>query len=831
MLTSLVTLQKMTDRKKPKPEKPDEVFGNELSSVTRFGKNLVWKSNLTEESHAQYLKRCEELYPEIVSEIDRLVAAIAKQVSQLPPEILLRMAWWEMGLRHIHIETEAEVTIDDTISMRMIDYIQSVIASVRPDNNPKTDVSKEDWDALRDNVEKLFTTLNMAYQICRTAKAKSEDPNYNEDAEEFLYRAQYYWCNVRGNRYQVHLEAYLRDVFFPHSAMLKKLFSISAEEFIEELMKIWKSLTFGISQVYEQMELFRKDTLTALNAKIAQSPPDENVEIGELMNEVIVENGWEERRDKVFGLFAGSDLYNVQKLTKLPKELLDELSWGQGEELDFFAEGELEGWPLRIWPIFKRPFIKLAGQYYCFDLHALFDNIYRVMQRIILRIKPDYRETWNKTQQDLSENLPFKYLKAILPDADVYRSGYYKWFSKASNTKKEWCEVDGLFTYDDHLFIVECKGGAFTYTPPATDFPAFVASLKNLVLKPATQGNRFLDYLQSADAVPVFDKDHQQVCELRKVDFRRISICLVTLDPFTEMAAQVQHLRKIGVNVGSHPVWVTSVDDLRVYADIFENPLRFLHYVEQRNEAFKSDILQLDDELDHLGLYLKHNHYSTYVAKIRGNSDARVNFTGYRAEIDRFFRERAGNPKYPCPLKQDAPLRLVEIIDWLETSNRAGRSKLASYLFDLRGSERNKMATYIDSELELQQTTRHPKPCSIYGGNIVGYTIFCYTSKWVSGNTKIALHHTKKAMILAKETERLLVELSYADNGALQNVEWTWVNRSSISSTELSALEAEAETLRGTRLESAKLTRGRIGRNDPCPCGSGKKYKSCCLNR
>jgi preprotein translocase subunit SecA len=23
----------------------------------------------------------------------------------------------------------------------------------------------------------------------------------------------------------------------------------------------------------------------------------------------------------------------------------------------------------------------------------------------------------------------------------------------------------------------------------------------------------------------------------------------------------------------------------------------------------------------------------------------------------------------------------------------------------------------------------------------------------------------------------------------------------------------------------------KVGRNDPCPCGSGKKYKSCCLRR
>ena len=23
----------------------------------------------------------------------------------------------------------------------------------------------------------------------------------------------------------------------------------------------------------------------------------------------------------------------------------------------------------------------------------------------------------------------------------------------------------------------------------------------------------------------------------------------------------------------------------------------------------------------------------------------------------------------------------------------------------------------------------------------------------------------------------------------------------------------------------------KIGRNDPCPCGSGKKYKKCCLRK
>ncbi len=28
-----------------------------------------------------------------------------------------------------------------------------------------------------------------------------------------------------------------------------------------------------------------------------------------------------------------------------------------------------------------------------------------------------------------------------------------------------------------------------------------------------------------------------------------------------------------------------------------------------------------------------------------------------------------------------------------------------------------------------------------------------------------------------------------------------------------------------------KSTQAKAGRNDPCPCGSGKKYKQCCLNK
>ena len=27
------------------------------------------------------------------------------------------------------------------------------------------------------------------------------------------------------------------------------------------------------------------------------------------------------------------------------------------------------------------------------------------------------------------------------------------------------------------------------------------------------------------------------------------------------------------------------------------------------------------------------------------------------------------------------------------------------------------------------------------------------------------------------------------------------------------------------------VKKAKVGRNDPCPCGSGKKYKNCCLDK
>ena len=94
------------------------------------------------------------------------------------------------------------------------------------------------------------------------------------------------------------------------------------------------------------------------------------------------------RRDELLGDLFGLDLFDVEKVTGLPPALVGELAWSPGEDHEFFAPGDFRGWPLRVWPTMKRPFICLAGRVFAFDVFVLFDNFYRVLQRVIFRLAP-----------------------------------------------------------------------------------------------------------------------------------------------------------------------------------------------------------------------------------------------------------------------------------------------------------------------------------------------------------------------------------------------------------------------------------------------------------
>jgi hypothetical protein len=556
--------------------------------------------------------------------------------------------------------------------------------------------------------------------------------------------------------------------------------------------------------------------------ELAKEP--ELVDLETLSDKAFEDPALEARRQRVGGALFGLDLFDVAKNTNIPKTLLDELTWSPGEEEDFFAPGPFRGWPVRVWPTMKRPFIRLQGRTLCFDMFALFDGLYRVIQRIVFRLAPDYLTSWNERQKAVSEELPFRYLSQLLPGAKVFRPVYYRW--KTGAGAAQWYEADGLVIYDDHLIVIEVKAGSFTYTSPATDLPAHIASLENLALSPASQGNRFVDYLESAPEVVISDCNHCELGRLQRSKFRHVTICAVTLDSFTAQAARAHHLKKIGVDIGTRPVWLLSIDDLRVYADLIGDSLTFLHFIEQRMIAGQSELVDLNDEMDHLGLYLQENNYAMYAVELVGSETAKLHFDGYRTPIDEYYSAMLLGEPAVLP-RQKMPMRITEIIEFLNKSQKPGRSTIASFLLDASGDHRETIARYIDEQIKWNAEFGRPKALSTYGDH--AFTLWSWTPA-VKRDAEFALSYTKAVVAAAHENVRLMIELEFDAKGVIVDVHWLDVSIQGLSQVERVKVEEAGTALRQQRVATAMRDR-KVGRNDQCPCGSGLKYKNCCLNR
>ncbi|MBC3910924.1 YecA family protein [Undibacterium umbellatum] len=813
-----------SNKAKKKKVAPDEFFEHGPISMARFGNLTVGQSNWQPDQFKDYHKRLAEAYPRIVSEIDLLIAEAMTVIAASEPLSLLHRAWGERTVAHMDITSEIEIKAEHVHKQRMIDYVQSLIAATPPDENQK-EMDEETWQRLDQAVTSIFEKLNPWFFISESAHRRTTLPEVSEAAEEFRFRAQIMWCNVSGVGYQAHSIPALRELLIPQSKNIEKAYGLDGNQLCNELAKVWHSLTMGFGEAIQAMDEFRHESLDALEDDIQAGIASEGT-LAEQMDRTVLKHGLAEKRDAVFGKFFGLDLFDLQKVTNLPSELLNDFSWSPGQETDFLSEGNFKGWPLRIWPTFKRPFLKVGSNYYCFDQTTLFDHFFRQIEKRVYQLAEAAKQSWIATRKEVTERLPFEYLARILPRATILQEVYYSFAEGGKKAKT--CETDGILIYDDHLFVIEIKAGAFTYTDPTTDFDAHVKSLKALLADPAKQGSRFLKYLRGAKEVPLFNRDGNEIFRIRNGDYRQVTLCAITLDQFTEIAAQAQRVSKIGVEVGTEPLWALSLGDLRVYADIFTNPLEFLHFVEQRKEAFASSNVQLDDELDHLGLYLKHNHYVKHLEDAMQGPKARIQALGYRQKIDEFYSARLGDPAAISPLRQDMPPLMATLLDLLALSSKPGRSEIAAYILDLGGHWRTDIFDYVQQEIERIPDSR-PRPFSTHGN--VRLTVVPWSERWGTTASNEFQKHVKAIMLLHGETDRHLLELAFDFDGKLNTADWKVIRQSDISFIERPKLVEMAELLREKRLKNVAATGKHVGRNEQCPCGSGKKFKKCCIER
>ena len=780
--------------------KADDYMNLASFEVAQFGEKIVMRNNSTQSEHEAIIEKLKAQYDITKVQINQKIDEIKNGILTCNPIQLLSFSA-DMGLTAMMGATsEFNICADDIPTMRATEYIQSILVS-----SPKSLLAESEDDpsqtffSILENIKELHEVIQ-EFILCLGVKLDELNPAIDKNTKKYMLELQLMY-SVRGQRYQVFESQYFEDLLPIHDDVFVELFGLDSSEIINGIKKLQYSLTQGKFDVMNHFhEVWDEYEDKELEAEDFSSPDIQSAHLD------------------FYDKFFGTKLREVCEITKWTDSFVNELSWEQNATPTFF-EQEFSGWPIIELPVFKRPFIKIDDISYCFDYFTFVDNFYRAIQKTITRLKPTY--PWSDYQKLASEKMVENVFEKLLHGSITYKSNYYP----MNSSTKQMAENDLIVIYDDTLFIVEVKAGSFVYTSPINDFNSHIRSYKALIEKADLQCYRTKQYFEKNKTGILYNEDGTEKARIDLSYISSIYTMTVTVDNINALAAKAEKAEFLQLK--SHSMSI-AVDDLMIYSEYFNSPLLFLHFIKQRSLATQEPMLALNDELDHLGMYIAHNCYPMQADLIPKGGIG--HFVGYREELDNYFGKLYHPQLQPKKPLQNIPDLFLKIINLLESRDIPFRSTIANYFLDFALDAKVDLSDKISYVLRRQKQTQNIIPISGSGtGNSLRFTCFVnqeqinvITEAWKREYTLSALHWNN-------ESDRYLIDIYFDTENHLSNIALKLYTPQDIEINEIEKISIMGKELATQRIESYRLSnKTKIGRNQLCSCGSGKKYKKCC---
>lgn len=770
-------------------------------------------------------KNIKEAAFSILKDMESTAAQMRALIVAMPPHDLLGYIYAQylmkaMSEKDLTAEEREAAEPDDFINENqfLLEYVHAVFASSPEIENVYFDEAK------CAELFKLSQDLrDQALFYAMATSADTKDGAFGPNTADVEYRAKSNWVLLRGNRYQVLEGEFYRYVLAPHDDVLKEVYGVGADEIAIGFQAMTDATRSGYADaIVEMMKQF--DAVSTLAG--AEGKPLEQ----------IMEAWTEQNPEQAMAIrLAMDDIFrggvaNVSRHTSLPPTLLADLAYQRGEETEFFAPGDHAGTPYRTLPARKKPLIQLGSEYYAVDLCFTRDAGYRALLYNMLQRKPAYRVAFNERQKVMSEAAFADILDAQLPGAQVFQEVYYK-----DPVSKHWSENDTVIVIEDVLFLVEAKAGAAaTIASPALDFGRHAQSVQDLVIKAYKQCERFLNYLNSADEVPLYhlvDRKYVECARVRRSDYRVIVPIGLTVESFSPFSAFCKELPQIEPLLGKHAFVSLSIDDLFVLKRLLPTPGEFAHYMEVRQAVAGLRGAHLFDEVDHLGAYLKRNRFDLDMAdQLKGGANI-VIWDAMSHDVDRSFEGEDWEDR-PFPT-QDFPQEVLKLLGALDSTRASGWLSVESYIRNFSEEGRNDLAKKLT---ELRSSLKqHPARYFVYGSD-TPFFIWLQQSgdkiDWKKVNdsaSAAALHYP------VGDITGVMVEATAS--GTYKTAYTFEVSRPTGRTDDNDHIYQDAERMkkrtetyvRRLEAQAPKMPQfGRKpGRNDLCPCQSGLKYKKC----
>lgn len=738
---------------------------------------------------AEMIKEKDNILNQLISNTQRIVDLLKKSI---PYKVLGDVLSYFKSLS-LNINTEFDATGENVEAKFALELVQVLLTSIKTDDFENKCLEENELFEIINCSKEIFS-LQARYLMAIQFENEDKLP---KDYSDYIF-SDFLRAGITGKRYDIFEIIHHKDILCPLSKYFEKCYGFEIDKVFEGLEQLKEEFTFGLGKTIEEFRKF-------IDTTNPEALTDEE----------------QERGKEIVTKFLGLELHNVGKITNWTEDFIKAFASELGENNTFINNINFESIITLYSEINKKPIIKINENYYCPQIQRLLDNFDKILIKDMCKRLPNEAEEIRSILANISEKIAGELIKKIIPDANIYYKNYYK------EKGNQFIENDVLIEYDNNLIVIEVKSGSFTPDLAINNMDSHLNALKKLIEEANTQSNRLIQMLKNKGQLDIYD-DNKKGSKIKKTlnynDYNSIFKIAVTLDGFNEVEARAEKIGFLNLNDGTI---IVSIDDLRVYSDYFVNsPSLFLHYLKQRVLATGSKGINLNDELDHLGLYITYNTYAFWSDAVsRQYKTTSILWSGYREEIDNYYNQKYLKRKEVDKPVQKIPFRIEEIICFGEKNKILNHTQLNSLLLDLeKDKQRTEVNDGIDMMINFFKNMGRPKYAHFKGfSNLFITCIYNNLNYDISTLYKDAYANMKVSCI----DEMTIAFLYYDKDNKLEKIscELLKIDNMPFDDTQL---EEAINTIKERRINSAKTNR-KIGRNEPCPCGSGKKYKKCCL--
>ena len=458
------------------------------------------------------------------------------------------------------------------------------------------------------------------------------------------------------------------------------------------------------------------------------------------------------------------------------------------------------------------------GKFIMFLIYSLTESLFDA-PFYWMRKDEGYLETAMQNRGKFTEEFSGERLEAVFGKDNVHRN-----VNIIKNRKQREGEIDVLVIFGDRIIIVQAKSKKMTLEARRGSYKRVREDFQSSIQGSYNQGIQCANLLiDKSHKLVEKDSNGTTIREITIDDIKEVYIFCVVSDHYPSLAFQANNfLAYKKTNIIQLP-FIMDVFTLDVMAEMLSSPLRFLSYVNRRVNYF--DKLIANHETTILAYHLKFNLWI----------DNKYNAALVEDDIAEELHEAMGSRRAGFPGKKAPEGILTHFVDtywWrlvesIEKNPNPAAINMGFFLLKISDSSIRKINIFVEkiaAQAKLDFKNKDFTFDSI--SHKSGITFHCNSapversSRWLERHCAIRKYSRKAytwfgiCIFPDSALPRFMIELSY---------QW---ERDAGMDRMVAMLSYKNKR---TSSNPQQIQKNKIGRNDPCPCGSGRKYKKCCL--